>query len=60
MQKIFKKLVAAAMALAMIVGTAAPAMAAEVQKTEHVTVHKLLMSKAELGAWDSDALEAKG
>lgn len=60
MQKIFKKLVAAAMALAMLVGTAAPAMAAEGQKTEHVTVHKLLMSKAELGAWDSDALEAKG
>ena len=48
------------LALVMLVGVALPsvAMAApEVTKTEKVTLHKLLMTKTELQAWDSGKVE---
>lgn len=48
------------LALVMVLGVAAPVFAAEGDTTESVTLHKLLMTKDELGAWDSDAIEKKG
>lgn len=48
------------LALVMVFAVAAPVFAAEGDTTESVTLHKLLMTKDELGAWDSDAIEKKG
>ena len=55
-----KKLLSMLLALVMVLGVAAPVFAAEGDTTKSVTLHKLLMTKEELGAWDSDAIEKKG
>lgn len=50
------------LALVMTIGVFAPfsARAAEATETKTVTLHKLLMTKAELDAWDSDKVEENG
>lgn len=55
-----KKLLSMLLALVMVFAVAAPVFAAEGDTTNSVTLHKLLMTKEELGAWDSDAIEKKG
>ncbi|WP_055078731.1 pilin N-terminal domain-containing protein [Lagierella massiliensis] len=58
-----KKLLSMLLALVMVLGVASPVFAAAAENeetTESVTLHKLLMTKEELGAWDSDAIEKKG
>ena len=61
-----KKILSLIMALVMLVGVFSPltALAAEAEKvTKTVTLHKLVMSKEELGKWNkafSDDLEKKG
>ena len=55
-----KKLLSMLLAFVMVFAVAAPVFAAEGDTTESVTLHKLLMTKDELGAWDSDAIEKKG
>lgn len=57
-----KKLLSLLMAAMIIMGVIAPTVAlagsiAEPTNTNSVTLHKLLMTKEELGAWDSDAIE---
>lgn len=50
------------LALVMTIGVFAPlgARAAEATETKTVTLHKLLMTKDELAAWDSDKVEENG
>lgn len=50
------------LALVMVLGVIAPlgALAAEPTETNTVTLHKLMMTKDELKAWDSKAIEEKG
>ena len=50
------------LALVMTIGVFAPlgARAAEATETKTVTLHKLLMTKDELDAWDSDKVEENG
>ena len=58
-----KKLLSMLLALVMVLGVASPVFAAvaeEEETTNSVTLHKLLMTKEELGAWDSNAIEKKG
>lgn len=58
-----KKLLSMLLALVMVLGVASPVFAvASVteETTNSVTLHKLLMTKDELGAWDSKAIEKKG
>lgn len=58
-----KKLLSMLLALVMVIGVASPVFAvASVteETTNSVTLHKLLMTKDELGAWDSKAIEKKG
>ena len=63
--KNMKKIMSLFLALVMLVGVALPSVAmangATTEKvTKTVTLHKLVMSKADLAAWDSDALEKAG
>lgn len=57
-----KKILSLIMALVMLVGVFSPltALAAEEKVTNKVTLHKLMMTKDELKAWDSKAIEEKG
>lgn len=57
-----KKILSLIMALVMLVGVFSPltALAAEEEVTKTVTLHKLMMTKEELKAWDSDAIEKAG
>ena len=57
-----KKILSLIMALVMLVGVFSPltALAAEEKVTKTVTLHKLMMTKDELKAWDSDAIEKAG
>lgn len=64
MKKATNRILSFLSAFAMVLGIlAAPfttASAAEDEVTETVTLHKLVMSKDDLAAWDSDKLEEKG
>lgn len=59
-----KKLLSMLLAFVMVFAVAAPVFASmaedDEETTNSVTLHKLLMTKEELGAWDSDAIEEKG
>ena len=56
-----KRFLSLIIALAMMVGVFTPLIAnAAEETTESVTLHKLMMTKDELKAWDSEAIEKEG
>lgn len=59
-KKILSLLTAFAMVFGILVAPFTSAKAAGATKTNSVTLHKLLMTKAELEAWDSNVIEKKG